>query len=77
MARQQPGDKDMQAFKKFKLAFIGALCISSAVTMAADIKIGIVAPLSGPFAYLGQQIKTSAEAYVASQGGNGSKPDRY
>ena len=59
----------MQAFKKFKLAFIGALCISSAVTMAADIKIGIVAPLSGPFAYLGQQIKTSAEAYVASQGG--------
>jgi branched-chain amino acid transport system substrate-binding protein len=59
----------METLKKCKLALMTLLCIGSTTAFAADIKIGIVAPFSGPWAYMGQQIKTSAEAYVASHGG--------
>ena len=59
----------MLTFNKCKLVLMCLLCMGTAATFAADIKIGIVAPFSGPWAYMGQQIKTSAEAYLASQGG--------
>jgi branched-chain amino acid transport system substrate-binding protein len=36
---------------------------------AETVKVGIVAPFSGPFAHYGALFKSSAEAYVASQGG--------
>jgi branched-chain amino acid transport system substrate-binding protein len=58
----------MKSITKYKLALMAALWVSTQA-MAQNIKIGIVAPLSGPYAYLGQQMKTSAEAYVATQGG--------
>lgn len=36
---------------------------------ADPVKVGIVAPFSGPFAHYGKLFKDGAEAYVASQGG--------
>lgn len=43
---------------------------SYASPAAADpVKVGIVAPFSGPFAHYGKLFKDGAEAYVASQGG--------
>lgn len=35
----------------------------------AQVKIGIIAPFSGPFAHYGALFKAGAEAYLASQGG--------
>jgi branched-chain amino acid transport system substrate-binding protein len=35
----------------------------------AQVKVGIVAPFSGPFAHYGVLMKAGAEAYLASQGG--------
>ncbi len=35
----------------------------------AQVKVGIIAPFSGPFAHYGVLMKAGAEAYVASQGG--------
>jgi branched-chain amino acid transport system substrate-binding protein len=55
------------------LRFIGFSGLSalafSATLQAQTIKIGIVAPFSGPFAHYGALFKTGAEAYVTSQGG--------
>jgi branched-chain amino acid transport system substrate-binding protein len=55
------------------LRFIGFSALSalafSATLQAQTIKIGIVAPFSGPFAHYGALFKTGAEAYVTSQGG--------
>jgi branched-chain amino acid transport system substrate-binding protein len=36
---------------------------------AQTVKVGIIAPFSGPFAHYGTLFKAGAEAYVASQGG--------
>ena len=45
-----------------------ALFFATATTFA-QVKIGIVAPFSGPFAHYGVLMKAGAEAYLASQGG--------
>jgi branched-chain amino acid transport system substrate-binding protein len=37
--------------------------------MAQTVKVGIIAPFSGPFAHYGTLFKAGAEAYVASEGG--------
>ena len=36
---------------------------------AQSVKVGIIAPFSGPFAHYGALMRAGAEAYVASQGG--------
>ena len=45
-----------------------ALFFATATTFA-QVKIGIIAPFSGPFAHYGVLMKAGAEAYLASQGG--------
>lgn len=47
-----------------------ALALSlTAASALAQVKVGIIAPFSGPFAHYGVLMKAGAEAYVASQGG--------
>lgn len=58
----------MRVTRKLKVLAL-ALAISAGGALAADVKIGVVGPFSGPFAYLGQQMKAAAEAYVGNQGG--------
>ncbi|MGV3573402.1 MAG: ABC transporter substrate-binding protein [Ramlibacter sp.] len=41
----------------------------AAASAMAQVKVGIIAPFSGPFAHYGVLMKAGAEAYVASQGG--------
>ncbi|HEY8356630.1 MAG TPA: ABC transporter substrate-binding protein [Ramlibacter sp.] len=48
------------------LAVAAALAATGAM---AQVKVGIIAPFSGPFAHYGVLMKAGAEAYVASQGG--------
>lgn len=48
------------------LAFALGLSAASAL---AQVKVGIIAPFSGPFAHYGVLMKAGAEAYVAAQGG--------
>jgi branched-chain amino acid transport system substrate-binding protein len=50
---------------------VGTLAAAFAMGSAAaqTVKVGIIAPFSGPFAHYGTLFKTGAEAYVAQQGG--------
>lgn len=48
---------------------LGPLLVLAAAGAQAQVKIGIVAPFSGPFAHYGVLMKAGAEAYLASQGG--------
>ncbi|WP_372658468.1 ABC transporter substrate-binding protein [Hydrogenophaga sp.] len=50
---------------------VGTLAAAFAMGGAAaqTVKVGIIAPFSGPFAHYGTLFKTGAEAYVAQQGG--------
>lgn len=43
--------------------------VLAAASSIAQVKIGIIAPFSGPFAHYGVLMKAGAEAYLASQGG--------
>lgn len=45
------------------------LSLAAPQAMAQGLKVGIVAPFSGPFAHYGALFKAAAEGYVASQGG--------
>ncbi len=56
----------MQALRQTVLA-IGLATV--AFGAAAQVKVGIIAPFSGPFAHYGVLMKAGVEAYVASQGG--------
>src|SRR5690349_21054136 len=47
---------------------VAALGLVAAGAMA-QVKVGIIAPFSGPFAHYGVLMKAGAEAYVAAQGG--------
>lgn len=49
-------------------AAVLALGLAAASAMA-QVKVGIIAPFSGPFAHYGVLMKAGAEAYVAAQGG--------
>ncbi len=46
-----------------------ALALAGCAVASAQVKVGIIAPFSGPFAHYGTLFKAGAEAYVASQGG--------
>lgn len=46
-----------------------AFCFTVGGAFAQTVKVGIIAPFSGPFAHYGTLFKAGAEAYVASQGG--------
>lgn len=56
-------------------ALCGAVLAAAAIThplvhaQDAPVKVGIIAPFSGPFAHYGTLFKAGVEAYVASQGG--------
>ncbi len=52
--------------------WLGAALLAAGMVGAAQaqtVKVGIIAPFSGPFAHYGTLFKAGAEAYVASQGG--------
>ena len=55
----------MKVLRKGLVLALGLLCASA----MAQVKVGIIAPFSGPFAHYGVLMKAGAEAYVASQGG--------
>ena len=55
----------MQVLRK---AVALALGLAAAGAMA-QVKVGIIAPFSGPFAHYGVLMKAGAEAYVSNQGG--------
>lgn len=54
--------------KRLRL-LVAVATTACAASAAAQVKIGIIAPFSGPFAHYGVLMKAGAEAYVASQGG--------
>ena len=74
-----PQTRDLSLRTRRRAAFsIAGLCAlllaaafgaSPALAQSTSIKIGIVAPFSGPFAHYGTLFRNGAEAYVASQGG--------
>lgn len=57
----------MNLFKHTVLAGV-ALALSANVTFADTIKVGVIAPFSGPFAIWGKQYKESIAVYVAENG---------
>lgn len=55
-----------------KMKWLGAALVAAGMVGAVHaqtVKVGIIAPFSGPFAHYGTLFKAGAEAYVASQGG--------
>ena len=48
---------------------VGLMAWGLGGAMAQTVKVGIIAPFSGPFAHYGTLFKAGAEAYLASQGG--------
>lgn len=55
-----------------KMNWLGAALLAVGMVGAAQaqtVKVGIIAPFSGPFAHYGTLFRAGAEAYVASQGG--------
>ena len=55
------------AFKTWWAVSLMAFGLGGAT--AQTVKVGIIAPFSGPFAHYGTLFKAGAEAYLASQGG--------
>ena len=51
------------------LTLMGAVALVVPGPVKAQVKVGIIAPFSGPFAHYGALFKAGAEAYIASQGG--------
>ncbi|MBI5792094.1 MAG: ABC transporter substrate-binding protein [Rhodocyclales bacterium] len=58
----------MQHFKKALVAATFALAASFAAQAADPIKIGLVLPMTGPFAAYGKQIHNGVKLYLATQG---------
>jgi branched-chain amino acid transport system substrate-binding protein len=56
---------------RFQWKLVGTLAAVFAMSgvAAQTVKVGIIAPFSGPFAHYGTLFKAGAEAYVAQQGG--------
>ena len=50
-------------------ALAAGLALGASAASAANVKVGIVGPFSGPFAHYGTLFKAGVEAYVATQGG--------
>ena len=57
--------------------FIAALLVPPGAAQAQTVKVGIIAPFSGPFAHYGTLFRAGAEAYVASQGGKHPNVDAF
>ncbi|MDB5911947.1 MAG: branched-chain amino acid transporter substrate-binding protein [Ramlibacter sp.] len=55
--------------KVLRHALVLALGLAAAGGALAQVKVGIIAPFSGPFAHYGALMKAGVEAYVANQGG--------
>lgn len=51
------------------LAVAGGAVLLACAATAQTVKVGVIAPFSGPFAHYGSLFKAGAEAYVAAQGG--------
>ncbi len=51
-----------------KLALAGSLVMSATAAFAQNVKIGLLAPFSGPFAVWGTQFKQSVEAFQKIHG---------
>ena len=59
----------MQLKSTFKLSAIAlAVMASSAALAAENLKIGLILPLSGPFAAYGKQIKNGVDLYLKTKG---------
>lgn len=56
---------------RFQWKLVGTLAAAFAMgsVAAQTVKVGIIAPFSGPFAHYGALFKAGAEGYVAQQGG--------
>lgn len=56
---------------KAKLQWTVAVAIAACALQvsAATVKVGVIAPFSGPYAHYGKLFKDGVEAYMASQGG--------
>ena len=52
------------------LALMTSVALMAPDRAQAQVKVGIIAPFSGPFAHYGALFKAGAEAYLASQGEN-------
>ncbi|SEA41874.1 ABC transporter substrate-binding protein [Variovorax sp. YR216] len=53
----------------FAVALMAAAVVASGPAAAADpIKIGLVLPVTGPFAYMGRQVEAGASLYLAEHG---------
>ena len=51
------------------MALVTALCVLPGTALAADpFKIGLILPLTGPFASTGKQIEAAARLYMAKNG---------
>jgi branched-chain amino acid transport system substrate-binding protein len=55
--------------QRLRPLFALAFSLAAVTSAMAQVKVGIIAPFSGPFAHYGVLMKAGAEAYVASQGG--------
>ena len=51
-----------------KAVVLGALMASSAVMAQDKFKIGLILPMTGPFASTGKQIEAAAKLYIAQNG---------
>jgi branched-chain amino acid transport system substrate-binding protein len=61
----------MNSYRRKALAVVmaGLWGLAALSAQAQPVKVGIVGPLSGPFAHYGTLFKNGVEAYIASQGG--------
>lgn len=56
--------------KALRLGAVALMAVSlSGFAHADTVKVGIVAPFSGPFAHYGKLFKDGAESYLTQQGG--------
>src|SRR5690606_23896678 len=64
---QPSGEMKMKAFLKTALA-AGCLAVAAAGHAAEPFKVGLILPMSGPFASFGKQIEAGAKLYMKEHG---------
>jgi branched-chain amino acid transport system substrate-binding protein len=72
MSGRFPNFNEQETRMGKKMNWLGAALLAVGMVGAAQaqtVKVGIIAPFSGPFAHYGTLFRAGAEAYVASQGG--------
>jgi branched-chain amino acid transport system substrate-binding protein len=55
--------------RKLKWSIAAVIGLSALHAGAANVKVGVIGPFSGPYAHYGKLFKDGVEAYIASQGG--------